>query len=66
MNNNFINFAVILDTEVVTMLAFREGDELNQAVYNSNPTFVEITNMEKKPGFGFKWDGKEFTAPEEN
>ena len=66
MNNKFIHFAVILDNEVVSMLAFHEGYELNQAVFNSNPTFVEITNIEEKPGFGFKWDGKEFTAPEEN
>ena len=66
MNNKFIQFAVILDNELVSLIAFQEGDELNQAVFNSNPTFVEVTNMEVKPFYGFKWDGKEFTAPEEN
>jgi len=66
VNNKFIQFAVILDNELVSLIAFHEGDELNQAVFNSNPTFVEVTNMEVKPFYGFKWDGKEFTAPEEN
>ena len=61
----FTHFAVVVDGEVASYIAFPPDDEMNIAVYNSSPVFVQVP-YEQRPSFGSTWDGEKFTAPEES
>ena len=62
-DEDLIHFAVVVDGEVATYMAFPKEHEMNIAIYKSNPIFIEIP-FNQKPGLGFQWDGEKFTAPE--
>jgi hypothetical protein len=59
---NLRHFAVVVDGEVATFIAFPKENEMSAAIYNSNPVFVEVPSDEL-PGLGFIWDGINFSAP---
>lgn len=62
--SEFTHFAVIVDGEVASFIAFPPDDELNIAVYNSEPIFVQVP-FDERPSFGYKWDGTSFTPSED-
>lgn len=59
----FIHFAVVVDGEVASHIAFPPEDEKNRAIYNSNPIFIEVP-YEERPLLGSIWDGEKFIVPE--
>lgn len=60
---DMVHFAVVVDEEVVSYMGFLKENEMNIAIYRSNPVFIEI-NHDQRPPLGYKWDGKMFTSPE--
>ena len=62
-DEDLIHFAVVVDGEVATYMAFPKEHEMNIAIYKSNPIFIEVP-FNQKPGLGFQWDGEKFTVPE--
>ena len=61
-DEDLVHFAVVVDGEVGTFIAFPKKDEMLVAIYKSNPVFVEVS-PKQKPGLGFQWDGNKFSAP---
>lgn len=62
-DEDLIHFAVVVDGEVATYMAFPKQHEMNIAIYKSNPIFIEVP-FNQKPGLGFQWDGVKFSEPE--
>lgn len=58
-DEDLIHFAVVVDGEVATYMAFPKQHEMNVAIYRSNPVFIEVEHNQKPP-LGYKWDGKMF------
>ena len=61
--STFNHFAVIVEGEVVSYIAFPPEDELNTAAYSSNPVFIQVP-YDNRPDLGSKWDGSKFTEPQ--
>lgn len=61
-NEDLVHFAVVVEGEVGTFIAFPKKDEMLVAIYKSNPVFIEVP-FDQKPGLGFNWDGEKFSAP---
>lgn len=63
-----VQFAVIVDGEVVEMQGFSEDAEMQIAIYSSNPQIVRVTeeNRHFVPGnlLGATWDGEKFLPTE--
>jgi hypothetical protein len=59
---DLIHFAVVVEGEVATYMAFPKEHEMNIAIYKSSPIFIEVP-FDQKPGLGFQWDGTKFSAP---
>jgi hypothetical protein len=59
---DMVHFAVVVDGEVATFTGFPKENEMNIAIYKSNPVFIEVP-FDQKPGLGFQWDGTKFFAP---
>jgi hypothetical protein len=59
---DLVHFAVVVDGEVATFMAFPKEHEMNVAIYKSNPIFIEVP-FNQKPALGFQWDGTQFSAP---
>lgn len=66
-----IRFAFVVQNEVSHMLELDENADSPVVpglinTYRSNPTFVEITDEQKKQlGKGWTWDGQNFYPPVE-
>lgn len=59
---DMVHFAVVVEGEVATYMAFPKEHEMNVAIYKSSPIFIEVP-FDGKPGLGFNWDGTKFSAP---
>ena len=59
-----VQFAVIVDGEVVEVQGFSEDAEMQIAIYSSNPQIVRVTeenrNMVSGTLHGATWDGEKF------
>jgi hypothetical protein len=65
-----VEFAVVVDGEVVEVQGFSEDAEMQIAIYSSNPQIIRVTEENSKNLFGMlhgaTWNGTEFIAtPEE-
>jgi hypothetical protein len=61
-DEDLIHFAVVVEGEVATYMAFPKEHEMNIAIYKSNPVFIEVP-FNQKPGLGLNWDGEQFSEP---
>ena len=63
-----VEFAVIVDGEVVEVQGYSEDAEMQIAIYSSNPQIVRVTdeNRYMVPGMlhGATWDGEKFLPTE--
>lgn len=63
-----VEFAVIVDGEVVEVQGYGESAEMQIAIYSSDPKIVRVTeeNRWMVPGMlhGAKWDGEKFLPTE--
>jgi hypothetical protein len=58
---DMVHFAVVVDGEVATYVAFPQDRELFIAAYRSNPIFIEVP-YDNKPAYGDLWDGEKFIS----
>lgn len=57
-----VHFAVVVEGEVATYMAFPKEHEMIVAVYKSSPIFIEVP-FDQKPVLGSNWDGEKFSEP---
>jgi len=61
---DMVQFAVVVDGEVATFIAFPKDREMNIAIYKSNPIFIEVS-PDNIPAHGDLWDGEKFIGIED-